>query len=808
MNADRGTRPVGTPRLRRRIVVTGVVQGVGFRPFVWRLATGLGLDGWVENDSAGVTIEVEGEADRVADFERGLASDPPPMARVGQVAGVTLPAGPVASAGGPRTGFAILDSHRQAGAVTSLPADIATCAACLAEVRDPGHRRHRHPFANCTDCGPRFTIIRALPYDRPATTLARFGLCSECAREYADPFDRRFHAQPISCPRCGPVVWFSAGASSARPAGMDMDCPTGDAAIARARARLRAGAILAIKGVGGFHLACDATSAAVSLLRARKRRPSKPLAVMVGTVAAAEEFGIVSDAERRLLQSPENPIVLLRKRGPGGILAEAVAPGVGHVGVMLPAFPLHRLLLEADHGVPMPPLVMTSGNRSEEPIEHDNVSAVEVLGPLVDGFLLHDRDIHIRCDDSVVRVTAGHVLPIRRSRGHAPLPIRLAAPGPDLIAIGGELKSTIAVARGDQVWLSQHIGDLANPAALEALDHTASHFLALFSVRPEAVVADLHPGYHSARYAAALAVRLGVPLLRVQHHAAHAAALLADHFATHAALPAGPVVIAAFDGSGFHPDGSIAGGEFFHGKGEGNGEGSALDSCARLAPFLLPGGDAAIRHPWRTALALLHAAGVAWHDGLAPVREAGRAAPVLHRQLERRIACTPTTSMGRLFDGVAALVGVCQSVDHEGQAAMALEGLAADSWKCPRDYCFAIEVGEGAIVRISWQGMVTRIVADVFAGVPAGEIAAGFHVAVARMIVEVARAVAAGEGHGRPPAVGLTGGVFQNALLVEESCAALFAAGFEPFCHRVVPPNDGGLALGQVILGRESLLRR
>jgi len=475
---------------------------------------------------------------------------------------------------------------------------------------------------------------------------------------------------------------------------------------------------------------------------------------------------------------------------------------------MLPAFPLHWLLLGADDGVPMPPLVMTSGNRSEEPIEHDNASAIRELGPLVDGFLLHDRDIHLRCDDSVVRLAAGHLLPIRRSRGSAPLPIRLSAPGPDLIAIGGELKSTIAVARGEQVWLSQHIGDLANPEALGALDHTASHFLALFSVRPEAVVADLHPGYHSARYAAALAARLGVPLLRVQHHAAHAAALLADHFATHASPPAGPVVIAALDGSGFHPDGSIAGCEFFHGRGESAVRGPLLASCARLAPFLLPGGDAAIRHPWRTALALLHAAGVAWHDGLAPVREAGRAAPILRRQLERAIAATPTTSMGRLFDGVAALVGVCQSVDHEGQAAMALEGLAADSWKCPRDYCFAIEVGEGAIVRISWQGMVTRIVADVFAGVPAGEIAAGFHVAVARMIVEVARAVAAGEGHGRPPAVGLTGGVFQNALLVEESCAALFAAGFEPFCHRVVPPNDGGLALGQVILGRESLLRR
>ena len=814
MTADDQTRPAGGTQLCRRLLVTGVVQGVGFRPFVWRLATALGLDGWVENGSAGVTIEVAGDATLVEAFERGLRTDPPPLARIDRIDARTLST-PGAPAPGDAPRFTILDSHRQAGAATSLPADIATCAACLAEVRDPGNRRHRHPFANCTDCGPRYTIIRALPYDRATTTLSRFPLCADCAREYSDPADRRFHAQPISCPACGPIVWLASDSVDgfARPAVAAPFPLSGDAAISSAKAQLRAGAILAVKGIGGFHLVCDATSAAVALLRARKRRPSKPLAVMVASAADAEVFAQLSDAERRLLESPERPIVLLRKRRSAAALAESVAPGIDTVGVMLPAFPLHCLLMEPDAAGPMPGLVMTSGNLSEEPVHHDNLSAARALGPLVDGFLFHDRDIHLPCDDSVVRVAAGHLLPLRRSRGYAPLPIRLADTGPDLLAVGGELKATICVARGDRAWMSQHIGDLASPAALAILDRTVRHFLDLFAVTPRAIVADLHPGYLSTMFARSIAAELGVPLLQVQHHQAHAAALLADRFATQGAGADRPILIAAFDGSGFlaGPHGAeIAGCEFFEcvsGVAAGGG-GQALSPRARLAPFLLPGGDAAIRHPWRTALALLHAAGIPWHDGLAPVRAAGTAMPNLRRQLDRKIACVPTTSLGRLFDGVAALVGVRMSIDHEGEAAMLLESLAADPQASPRGYSFGIRAGEEGLLRIEWQGLIGKIVADVLGGIPPRDIAAGFHRAVAGVIVDVAGALVASDGAHEPFTVGLTGGVFQNAVLVELAHAALAAAGHEPVSHRVVPPNDGGMALGQIVLARESLRGR
>ncbi len=811
MAVDDQTQPADDKLLCRRILVTGVVQGVGFRPFVWRLATSLGLGGWVENDSSGVTIEVEGNAAGVAAFERGLATSPPPRAHIERIDAQTRATTEGPRAPGQPVRFTILDSHRQAGAVTSLPADIATCAACLAEVRGSTNRRHQHPFANCTDCGPRFTIIRTLPYDRTATTLAPFPLCADCAGEYADPADRRFHAQPVSCPACGPIAWFAVAPAKAleRPAAESTDTPTGAAAIAAARARLRQGEVIAIKGIGGFHLSCDATNAkAVGLLRARKHRPSKPLAVMVASAAECRPFAVLADAERRLLESPERPIVLVRKRGTGAPLAESIAPGIGHVGVMLPSFPLHWLLLDPDAGLPMPPLVMTSGNLSEAPIEHANDSAVTSLGPLVDGFLTHDRDIHAPCDDSVVRVAAGHLLPLRRSRGYAPLPIRLADDGPDLVAIGGELKSTICVARGDHAWMSQHLGDPANPGALATLERTVRHFLGLFSVRPMGIVADLHPGYLSTGLARSLACELGVPLLQVQHHRAHAASLLADFFATRQTPPTGPLLVAAFDGSGYLPGprgDSIAGSEFFRSAGVAEGAGAGLTSCARLASFLLPGGDAAVLHPWRTALALLHAAGIPWKESLAPVRAAGKATPILRRQLERAIHSPPTTSMGRLFDGVAAILDVRQRSGHEGDAAMALEELAADAAASPRSYAFTVESGEEGPFTIEWRGLVASIVADIQAEVSPRDIAAGFHLAVARMIADVADAVAAADGHGQPLVVGLTGGVFQNALLVERTFSVLTAAGHDPFCHRLVPPNDGGIALGQIILARESL---
>lgn len=804
------------PRQGRRFRVCGVVQGVGFRPWIWRLAMGLGLDGWVENDASGVAIEVEGEEAAVAAFERGLRGASPPQARIERIdvesfvpRGSTADGGPTSTAG-----FTILDSHRQAGGATSLPADLAPCAACLAEIRDPSNRRHRHPFANCTDCGPRFTVIRALPYDRATTTLASFPLCPDCARDYADPADRRFHAQPIACPACGPVVWFDAGLEVAVPRSAPAR-GTSDEAIRAARAALRSGAILAVKGVGGFHLVCDATNpAAVARLRSRKHRPSKPLAVIVASADACAGFAILSAAEQRLLESPERPIVLLAKRGEaGGLaagapLAEGVAPGNGHVGVMLPAFPLHVLLLDAAGGRPMPALVMTSGNVAGDPIEIDNDAAITHLGPLVDGFLLHDRPIHVPCDDSVVRLAAGHLLPLRRSRGYAPLPIPLADDGPDLLAIGGELKASLCVARGRHAWMSQHVGDVTSPAALLALERTARHLIALFAVRPAAIAADLHPGYLTTALGRRLAAEFGVPLLHIQHHQAHAAALLADRHATHREPLAGPTLIAAFDGTGFSSDGSIAGSEFFEcvgGDAVGGHVPGGLRPCARLAPFFLPGGEACIRHPWRTALALLHEAGIPWDAALLPVQAAGPAAPILRRQLDRRLASVSTTSMGRLFDGVAAVLGLRQSIDHEGEAAMALEGLAVDPQATPRVHPFTIQPGEGGVLSIGWQSLLGGIVADLGAGVPPRDLAAGFHRAVAAMIV----AVAGGDSPQgkRPFAVGLTGGVFQNARLVEEAFACLAAAGHEPFAHRIVPPNDGGIALGQIVLGRAALAR-
>ncbi len=811
-----GTAPA--PLHGRRFRVSGVVQGVGFRPWIWRLATSLGLDGWVENDSSGVAIEVEGEGAAVAAFERRLRGEPPPQARIERIDVVAIASHGRSAEAGPASaaGFTILDSHRQAGGATSLPADIAPCAACLAEIRDPSNRRHRHPFANCTDCGPRFTVIRALPYDRATTTLASFPLCPDCARDYADPADRRFHAQPIGCPACGPVVWFDAGSE----AGAGRPVPArgnSDDAIRAARAALRSGSILAVKGVGGFHLVCDATNpAAVARLRSRKHRPSKPLAVIVSSAEDCTAFSILSAAERRLLESPERPIVLLAKRdeawtlSAGTPLADAVAPGIGQVGVMLPAFPLHVLLLDAADGRPMPALVMTSGNVAGAPIEHDNTAAIARLGPLVDGFLLHDRPIHVPCDDSVVRLAAGHLLPLRRSRGYAPLPIPLADDGPDLLAIGGELKATLCVARGRHAWMSQHVGDITSPAALSTLERTARHLLALFAARPVAIAADLHPGYLSTALARKLAAEFGIPLLQIQHHQAHAAALVADRFATHRAPLAGPTLIAAFDGTGFCSDGSIAGSEFFQcagGDAVGGGAVSGLRPCARLAPFLLPGGEACIRHPWRTALALLHGAGIPWDAALVPVRAAGPAAPILRRQLDRRLASVATTSMGRLFDGVAALLGLRQSIDHEGEAAMALEGLAADPLASPRVHPFEIDSGAGGSIGIGWQSLLRGIVADLRVGVPPRDLAAGFHRAVAEMIVGVAGAVGDSAEGQRPLAVGVTGGVFQNALLVEEAFACLTSSGYEPFGHRIVPPNDGGIALGQILLGRAALAR-
>jgi hydrogenase maturation protein HypF len=764
--------------IRKRLSIAGVVQGVGFRPFVWRRATRLGLSGWVENDSAGVTAEVQGPAEDVQAFLDDLAEEAPALAIVHRVDVEEVPITPTAA-----RAFVILASESRAAPTVAVSPDIATCDACRAELEDPGNRRYRYPFINCTDCGPRFTIITDLPYDRPLTTMRGFELCAACAAEYVDPADRRFHAQPNACGRCGPAVWFTAAAGGEIATERPASGAVGEQAIEAAQRALRAGDVLAIKGLGGFHLVCDATNeAAVNRLRERKHRIAKPLAVMVADVGRARACAEIDEQERRLLAGRERPIVLLRKRADGGGIAAAVAPGNDFLGLMLPYSPLHHLLC-----VGMPPLVMTSGNLSEEPIVHDNREAAIRLAPLVDGFLMHDRPIHVPCDDSVVRCVAGMPLPIRRSRGYAPLPVQLERRGPSVLAVGGELKAAVCLARDDQAIMSQHIGDMGNMETLDALARTAEHLMRLFRTTPEIVAADMHPGYLSTQWAMRFAAERKIPFVQVQHHEAHVAALMAEHGRMER-----PLIGVCFDGTGFGRDGTIWGGEVFAVQG------GSFRRAAHLEPFPLPGGDASIRHPWRAALAVLHAAGCNWSARLAPVQAAGEAERrLLGQQLDRNLNCVATSSMGRFFDAVAALAGVKQSITYEAEAAMNLEALAGEAAGEGALYAFTSRAGSPA--RIGWQGVVREIAADAIAGVPAAEIAARFHRGVAEMVAEACTQLRL-EGAGN--VVGLTGGVFQNALLLRLAIDELHRAGFEVLCHERVSANDGGLALGQAVLSR------
>jgi len=766
--------------IRKRVHVDGVVQGVGFRPFVWRLAHRRGLAGWVENDRAGVTFEVQGDDTAIASLLDEIRLRPPPLAVVHHVNARDVPPEPDG-----RTGFVIHASGTSAAdgpMSVASPADIATCAACLAELRDPTDRRHRYPFINCTDCGPRYTIITGLPYDRPQTTMQAFAMCPDCAAEYADPADRRFHAQPNACPACGPAAWLTAPDD---PGGIarDRDAAAcrGDRAIDEARERLRSGAVLAVKGLGGFHLVCDATSAAaVNRLRERKRRIAKPLAVMVADLAAARACADIGDQECRLLESRERPIVLARRRADGGGIAAGVAPGNDFLGLMLPYAPLHHLLCDG-----LPPLVMTSGNLSEEPIVSDNGAAAAQLGPLVDAFLMHDREIHVPCDDSVVRCVRGAVLPIRRSRGYAPLPVRLRRSGRTVLAVGGELKATVCLAAGQRAIMSQHIGDMGNLETLQSLAFVADHLLRLFDAVPEAVACDMHPGYLATQWARRCAADRDIPLVPVQHHEAHVASLAAEH-----GMDEEPMIGVCFDGTGYGRDGTIWGGEIFVVKD------GTFRRAVHLDPFPLPGGDASIRHPWRAALSLLHAAGTAWDHRLAAVQAAGSQAQLLRRQLEQGLNCIATSSMGRLFDAVAALAGVTQSITYEAEAAMNLEALAA---RADASGAYDLPILAGEPMRIDWRHAVKAVVRDVLAGVGPDDVGGKFHRGVAATIAAACGRLREATGI---ELVGLTGGVFQNALLVELAVDALHAAGFTVLLHEQVPPNDGGLALGQAVVAR------
>ena len=763
---------------RKRLSIRGVVQGIGFRPFVWRRASAQGLTGFVANDSAGVVAEIQGPADAVARFLEGFAAAAPALARIDRMEVVGI----ASSVDGPGDAFAILESRPGAGATASVPPDLGPCDACLAEIRDPADRRFRHPFASCTQCGPRATIVTALPFDRERTTMAGFPLCATCTREYRDPADRRFHAQTIACPACGPQVW--------------LETPGGDrtqkrdAAIQATRTLLRDGAIVAIKGVGGFHLACDATSdAAVGRLRERKRRPGKAFAVLVADLDAARAIARVNALEERLLRGPERPIVLL-DRIEGGLSA-LVAPGSRRLGVLLPPSPLHWLLAEG-----MPGLVLTSGNLAEEPIRYREELAPCELGFLVDAFLMHDRPIRVPSDDSVLSTAAGDVLPVRRSRGAAPVSVALSASMPCVLAVGGDMKATLCVTDGDRAIVSPHLGDMGHPDALDRLRSMADWLLAIVGREPVCIAADLHPGYLSVAVARTLAEARGIPLVRIQHHEAHLAALAAEHRRLGT-----QIVGVCFDGTGYGRDGTVQGGEFLTRGGSWQpGTENPFVRAAHLDRFLLPGGDACIRHPWRTALGLLHAAGVDPDERLPCMQAVERdARAIVERQIARSVACTPSSSMGRLFDGIAAIAGVCQSITHEAEAAMRLEALASSSAD-PGAYRFGTPSRDPA--RIDWRPVVRAAARDTLAGVPAADVAIRFHRGVAAMIAEeCARLRAAGGGD----VVGLTGGVFQNVLLVELAREALDEGRFEVLLHRVVPPGDGGLSLGQAVLAAEAL---
>jgi hydrogenase maturation protein HypF len=763
-----------------RIHVSGIVQGVGFRPFVYALAIRLGLNGWVRNTSAGVDIEVDGARQQLEDFGHALRTEAPPLAHIDSL---DVQYGPAKGF----TAFEIVHSQAVEAAFQPISPDVCICPDCLREVFDHSDRRYRYPFINCTNCGPRFSIIQDIPYDRPNTTMAPFPMCADCAAEYRDPLDRRFHAQPVACPACGPQVWLERSGDPRRLSG-------GDQAIRQARTWLREGKIVAVKGLGGFHLACDATNLqAVETLRQRKLRVGKPFALMMPDLAMIALHCQLSPAEAALLESRQRPVVILERR-PGSGVAEAAAPGQHTLGVMLPYTPLHYLLFADPEQSPaiydMPPLVMTSGNLSEEPIATGNEEARQRLSTLADGFLMHNRDIHTRCDDSVVRSQPenGQIYPLRRARGYAPDPLRLPLELPPLLATGAELKNTFCLTRERYAFLSHHIGDLENYETLQSFEQGIAHFERLFRIRPERIVYDLHPDYLATRYALERACREELPAVGVQHHHAHIAAGMADNGLDGKR----PVLGIALDGTGYGPDDAIWGGEFLVADYAG------YQRAAHLAYVRLPGGDRAVREPWRIALAWLAQAGIAWADNLPPVKYAHQSAsgspdplPVLQHQLSTGLNAPLTSSMGRLFDAAAAIAGVRQTVSYEAQAAIELEALA--------------EPGETGYYPMQLTGelldpapLLQALVADLRAGVALTVVSARFHNGIAAAIGAVCRELR--RQHGLEQVV-LSGGVWQNMYLLSRATSRLQQDGFTVLAHQQVPANDGGLALGQAVIG-------
>ncbi|MGE4298150.1 MAG: carbamoyltransferase HypF [Desulfovibrionaceae bacterium] len=784
--------------LRRRFTVTGQVQGVGFRPFVFRIALEHRLDGFVRNTPEGVVIEVQGPPRRVDAFGHDLEHALPPLAQIISCVATDLPPEQKGTAG---SGFAILESTSGAGHQVLISPDTATCPDCLAEVFDPAGRRHLYPFTNCTNCGPRYTITRSIPYDRHTTSMACFPMCPACAAEYADPRDRRFHAQPNACPVCGPRLWLAAspGADAAPDVAATRPPERCDptAALERAAALLAGGAVMAIKGLGGFHLACDATQdVAVATLRTRKNRHDKPLAVMVPDLDTARTLAALSPVEERWLSGIERPIVLCRARAANG-LSPAIAPDTDFLGIMLPYTPLHHVLLHLLRAAaPQRPaaLVMTSGNMSSEPICLGNREAVRRLAHIADWFLFHDRDILIRTDDSVVRVPPGANAPqfLRRARGFTPKPVFLAPlEGPEpppVLGVGPELKNTVCVTKGAQAFVSQHIGDMENLETEAYHRSVTAHLTAILRTEPALVVRDLHPDYLSSRLAEE---QRAVPVRALQHHFAHVHAVLAEH--THA----GPALGLALDGTGYGEDGTLWGGECLYVDTQ------SLEQrrLARFSQAMLPGGEAAIREPWRIAQAYLWELGIREPNGRAwPwLDQFGAASRFLPQVLEKRINCPVTSSCGRLFDAVSALLGLKTAITYEGQAAIVLEKAqdmcAEGLYACPLRL-------DGALAVCDTRTLFAQAHADWERGEAVGVISRRFHLGLVQGLAAMAAHFADRLGTG---VVGLSGGAMQNLTLAVELPNALRARGLTPLSHSQTPPNDGCISLGQAVWGRQML---
>lgn len=752
-----------------RVHIKGVVQGVGFRPFVFGLAGRLGLVGWVRNTSSGVDIEVDGSQMALESFHRALAEEAPPLARIDQIEFEEKQPGGF-------TVFAIADSQAVAGGFQPVSPDVSICRDCQRELFDPTDRRYRYPFINCTNCGPRFTIIEDMPYDRRKTTMAPFAMCSDCAADYEDPTDRRYHAQPVACPVCGPQIWLECGGERLAER---------EDALQTVRGMLQQGKIVAVKGLGGFHLACDATNnSAVDELRRRKLRVDKPFALMAASTTVVEQHCHLDDDSRALLESRERPIVILPCRDRSTI-ATGVAPGQTTLGMMLPYTPLHALLLEPGDGIPRV-LVMTSGNLSEEPIATQNDQARRSLAGLADAFLMHDRHIRTRCDDSVYRIFNGQSYPLRRARGYAPFPVRLPCETFPVLAVGGELKNTFCFTRGEYAFVSQHIGDLDNYETLQSFEEATAHFEGLFRVQPRAIAYDMHPDYISTRYAMKRAQEEGLLAVGVQHHHGHIAACMAEHRLSGER----PVIGVAFDGTGYGEDGAIWGGEFMLADYQG------YRRLFHLAYVPLVGGEAAVHEPWRVALAWLKHAGQSWGDDLPPIGAAPDGSrAILLRQLELGLNSPMTSSMGRLFDAVSSLAGGRQSVNYEAQAAIEFEA-CIDSGESGR---YAFDVRDQVI---DPSQTIKGIVADIRHGVSRGRISARFHNTIAEIVFEVCQRI---RGDHHVSQVALSGGVWQNVALLARTVRLLDRSGFTVYVHHQVPTNDGGLALGQAVVGICSL---